>query len=297
MERAFMPLSFAMSLMSGAEFLLWSTLGFIFWSKGLQRRFPAMSVYLILRVGSMPVLLALLYLQAQPTGHQDVYFPLYFYSYWTVFVASAVSLFFVTMEIFRSVLSAFTGLSRLGVVVFRWAALVSVIASLSTVSYSHLNVMIIPNIAIALMRSVSILELCLLGFLCLCINALQLSYRDIAFGLGLGFGLMSANDFLQAAMIVGNSSLVAPMQYVYESVILFTLGIWVTYVWIPERARKPLVMPANSTIYRWNEIASALGHGTKVSVQQPANGFFLTDVERVVEKVLTRNLRGNESKS
>jgi hypothetical protein len=297
MKGPFMPLSFAMSLMSAAEFVLWSALGLIFWRKGLQRRFPAMSLYLGLRVGSMPVLLALLYLQAQPTGHQDVYFPLYFYSYWTVFIASAVSLFFVTLEIFRSVLSAFTGLMRIGVVVFRWVALVSVIASLSTVSYSHVTVMIIPNIAVALMRSVSILELCLLGFLCLCMSALQLSYRDISFGLGLGFGLMSANDFLQAALIVGNSSLIAPMQYVYQSLILLTLGVWVTYVALPEPARRPLVMPANSTIYRWNEIAAALGHGTQVAVQQPANSFFLTDVERVVEKVLTRNLQGNESKT
>ncbi len=292
-----MPLEFMMSLMSVVEFALWATLGFLFWKKDLQRRFPAMNVYLALRVVSMPVLLGLLYLQAQPNGHQDFYFPLYFYAYWAVYVASAVSLFFVTMEIFRSVLSAFTGLMRLGIVVFRWAAVVSVIASLSTVSYSHVTVMIIPNIAIALMRSVSILELCLLGFLCLCMNVLQLSYRDISFGFGLGFGLMSANDFLQAAMIVGNSSLNAPMQYVYQSLILVSLGIWVTYVAVPERARRPVVMPANSTIYRWNEIASALGHGTQVAVQQPANSFFLTDVERVVEKVLTRNLQGNESKS
>ena len=52
------------------------------------------------------------------------------------------------------------------------------------------------------------------------------------------------------------------------------------------------MMPANSTIYRWNEIASALGHtGTQVAVQQPANSFFLTDVEKVVEKVLSRNLK------
>jgi len=32
-------------------------------------------------------------------------------------------------------------------------------------------------------------------------------------------------------------------------------------------------------------------------VQQPANSFFLTDVEMVVEKVLTRNLKGRESES
>jgi len=56
------------------------------------------------------------------------------------------------------------------------------------------------------------------------------------------------------------------------------------------------VMPVNSTIYRWNEIASALGHtGTQVAVQQPAGSFFLTDVEKVVEKVLSRTLKGSES--
>ena len=33
------------------------------------------------------------------------------------------------------------------------------------------------------MRSVSILELCLLAFLCLSMNALRLSVRDMAFGI------------------------------------------------------------------------------------------------------------------
>ncbi len=49
------------------------------------------------------------------------------------------------------------------------------------------------------MRSVSILELCLLAFLCLSMNALRLSARDMAFGIALGFGLMSANDFILAS--------------------------------------------------------------------------------------------------
>jgi hypothetical protein len=65
---------------------------------------------------------------------------------------------------------------------------------------------------------------------------------------------------------------------------------------LPEAVRKPVMMPASSTIFRWNEIASALGHtGTQIAVQQPATSFFLTDVEKVVEKVLTRNLKGRES--
>jgi len=291
-----MPLDFWMSALSVAEFALWATLGFLFWKKGLQKRFPALNVYLILRVGATPVLLGLLFVQAQPWGHQ--YFPFYFYPYWAVYIASAITLFFVTLEVFRSVLSAFAGLMRLGTVVFRWVALVSAVASLGSISYTHPSLSLIPDFALALMRSVSILELCLVAFLCLCINALQLSFKDLAVGLGFGFGLMSANDLIFAAFIPGNSSLTAPLQFAYEGVILAVLATWVVYCAMPESVRKPMVMPANSTIYRWNEIAAALGHGTKVAVQQPANGFFLTDVERVVEKVLTRNpLQGNESKS
>jgi hypothetical protein len=293
-----MPLNFAMSVMSAVEFMLWAVLGFVFWSKGLHRRFPAMSSYLVLRVGSMPVLLTLLYLQAQPTGHQDIYFPMYFYSYWAVYVASAVTLFFVCLEIFRSVLSPFAGLMRLGTVVFRWTTLASLIVSLSSVSFKHLGVLLIPDVALALMRSVSILELCLLAFLCLCMNELRLSARDLSFGIALGFGMMSANDFILASLWSHSTSLTSPLQFFNESLILATLSLWLAYCALPEPAPKPVVLAANSTIYRWNEIAAALGHGTKIAVQQPANSFFLSDVEKVVDKVLTRtNLQGNESKS
>jgi hypothetical protein len=290
-----MPVNFWMSAMSVAEFLLWSTLAFVFWKKGLRKRFPALNLYLLLRMCSMPALLTLLYIQAQPWGHQ--YFKYYFFSSWGVYILSAISLFFVTLEIFRSVLSSFSGLMRLGTIVFRWVALVSAVASLGSVSYTHPSFAILPDFALALMRSVSILELCLLAFLCLCINALQLSFRDLAFGFGLGFGFMSANDLIVSALIPSSSSLNAPLQYAYQIVILLIVGSWAAYCAMPELARKPVVMPASSTIYRWNEIASALGHGTKVAVRQPANGFFLTDVERVVEKVLTRNLQGESSKS
>ncbi len=293
-----MPLNTAMSLMSTGEFLLWAVLGFLFWSKGLHRRFPAMHSYLLLRVGSMPILLGLLFIQAQPLVRQDVFFPMYFYSYWGVYIASAISLFFICIEVFRSVLSSFAGLMKLGTVVFRWATLASLIVSMTTLPFSHRGALIIPDVAYALMRSVSILELCLLAFLCLSMNALHLSGRDKAFGIAVGFGLLSANDFILSSFWSRNTSLTSPLQFLNESLILLTLGVWVVYTALPEPARKPVVLAANSTIYRWNEIAAALGHGTKVAVQQPANSFFLTDVEKVVDKVLTRtSLRGSESKS
>jgi hypothetical protein len=285
-----------MSVMSVAEFGLWAVLGLVFWKKGLYRRFRAMGVYLALRVASMPLLLAAFHLQSQPWGRN--YYVAYFFIYWAVYVASAVLLFFVCIEVFRSALSAFPGLMKVGIVIFRWAILVSVIVTFSSVSFAHRGFLAVPDIAYGFMRSVSVLELCLLAFLCLSMNTLRLSVRNVAFGIALGFGLMSANDFILAALIPRNASMTAPLQFIYESLILASLGIWVAYCALPEPARMPVVMPVNSTIYRWNEIASALGHtGTQVAVQQPANSFFLTDVEKVVEKVLTKNLKKRESES
>jgi len=282
-----------MSLMSVAEFVLWAVLGFLFWKK-LHRRFPAMGAYLALRVASMPPLLFFLYGQSRHWFH-NICFPIYFYLYWAVFIASAVLLFFVCMEVFRSVLSVFPGLMRLGVVIFRWAILASVIVSFSTITFSHRDILLIPSVALGLMRSVSIVELCLLGFLCLGMNALRLSARDMAFGIALGLGVISANDFVQSLVTSTHTSLTAPWQFVYESVILVTLGMWVAYCVLPEPARQPLMVPANSTIFRWNEIATALGHtGTQVAVQ-PAGGFFLTEAENAVEETLTQNLTSRAS--
>lgn len=282
--------------MGGVEFLLSVVVAYFFWNRGLQRKFPVMGSYLALRVVSAPVLFILL--TGDQIFHTLAWYMAYFFVFWTIYIASAVLLFFICIEIFRSALSAFPGLLKFGIVIFRWAALASLIVTFSTISIAHRGVLSIPDVAYALMRSVSILELCLLAFLCLAMNALRLSPRSVAFGIALGFGLMSTNDFVAASLMSHQASLTAPFQFLYESLTLLALGIWVTYCLLPEPVHQPVVMPVNSTIYRWNEIASALGHtGTQVAIQQPANGFFLTDVEKVVEKVLNRNLQNHEMES
>ena len=289
-----------MAVMSAAEFLLVALFAFLFWKRNLQRRFPVMGAYIALRLVASPVLFFLLAMsQRNCNAACSPTWPMtYYLVFWGVYIASATMLFFICIEVFRSALSAFSGLMKFGIVIFRWAVLVSAIVTLSTLSFTHRGILIIPDVANGLMHSVSILELCLLAFLCVCMNALRLSVRDIAFGIALGFGVMAANDFVATTIISNNTGLTAPMQFVYQSLVLLALGVWATYCALPEPARQPVVMPANSTVYRWNEIASALGHtGTQVAVQQPANSFFLTDVEKVVDKVLNRNLKGRESES
>jgi hypothetical protein len=259
-----------------------------------------MGYYLVLRAVATPLLLLLLHEASQP-GSRARYVLLYrAYSidFFVTYLAAAVLLFFICIEVFRSALAPFPGIARLAIVIFRWAALVSAIVSLSSVSYTHSSLHIVGDISYSLMHSVSVLELCLLAFLCLSMNALRLSVRDLGFGIALGFGVMSSGDFILASWSSRIVSLNDPVEFLYESLILLSLATWTTYCLVPEPARRTILIPAGSTIYRWNEIASALGHpGTRVAVQQPANGFFLSDVERVVEKVLTRNMKDRKSET
>ena len=286
--------------MSAAELLLWAALAILFFSKGLHRRFQAMGYYLALRAISTPVLALLLSLLSKPWGRDFHIGQIYYFGFFATYLASTVLLFFICIEVFRSALAAFPGIAKLAIVIFRWAAVVSIIVSLSSISYSHKGISILADVSYGLMHSVSVLELCLLAFLCLSMNALRLTVRDLSFGIALGFGLMSSADFIVVSWIsrVVSPSLNEPVQFVYESLILGTLAIWMVYWILPGPGGGGVGVPASSTIYRWNEIASALGHtGTQVDVQQPANSFFLSDVERVVEKVLARNMKGRESET
>jgi hypothetical protein len=293
-----MSFHLAMSAMSFVEFLLWTSLGLLFWQRGFYHRFPAMAAYLALHIFATPFLIAVLYLQSHSRGGE--YFGVYFFSYWAVYAVSAVLLFFICMEIFRSALASFPGLMKVGIVIFRWAVMVSIIVSLGSVLMAHSSAheTIMAEITVGMMRWVSILALSLLAFLCLSMNALRLPVRDMAFGLALGFGVLSANDFVVASFFSSRVAMSSPLQITYEALVLVSIGIWIAYAALPEPARRPILMPASSAIYRWNEIASALGHtGTQIAVQEPATSFFLTDVENVVEKVLSRNLKERESKT
>src|SRR5437588_8448257 len=113
-----MPLNLAMAVMTGLEFFLWAALAFVFWKKNLHRRFPSMGAYLALHVASSPVM-ALLAILSRTWAR--TFYPAYFYLFYAIYIASAILLFFVCMEVFRSALSAFSGLMKFGLVIFRWS--------------------------------------------------------------------------------------------------------------------------------------------------------------------------------
>lgn len=282
----------AMTALCAVEFLLTASLLVQLWRRNLYSEYKSITAYLLLRTLSMPVLIV--FLEQSLRRPSTFWCSCYFFFSWGVYISSALALFFICMEIFRWVLRPFIGLMKYGSIIFRWLAIVSAVLTLSGVSFH--GYASLPGIAMSLMRSISVLELCLLAFLCVCMNALQLSVRDFAFGSSLSLAFLAANDMVQSMFPVTDTSLTSASEFIYEVAILAGFVMWNIYAAQPQTVRMPVVLSASSPIYRWNEIASALGHtDTKVAVQQPASGFFLSDVEKVVEKVLARNLKNNES--
>ena len=185
-----------------------------------------------------------------------------------------------------------------GIVIFRWAAVASVIVSLASVSYAHKGILIIPEIALGLMRSVSVLELCLLAFLCISMNALQV--------VGARPGFWDCTRFRNA---LGQRLYLGPaVSGIGPSPIRCSLCTRRDPD-SPWRCGFPTSSCQSRSGNRWwfrptrRSIA-----GTRLrrhsAIREPrspsygrASSFFLTDVEKVVDKVLTRNLHESESKS
>jgi len=147
------------------------------------------------------------------------------------------------------------------------------------------------------MRCVGTAELCLLAFLLLSMKAIGLSPRSRPFGIALGLGVMATSDCGQSIATVFQLPLNPGVQFFFEVIYLVSLAVWFAYAVLPEPARKAMTVRADSTIYKWDQIASALGHKAQVALPSTAPSFFLVDVEKVVERAFIRTLKGKESES
>jgi len=223
----------------------------------------------------------------------------FFWGYWATYLISTVLLFLTIQTIFREVMAPLPGLSRLGVLMFRWVVAISAIIALSSsyipteISHRPFNLVLID-----LMRCVSILELCLLAFVTLVAQKVGLSYKSLPFGLALGFGISAASDFVQSAVAYHAQSLFSMTGFVCQAVGVAVLLMWVAYFRNPEPARSSIAAAIAQPLLRWNEVALALSHANEQVAPPPAiaHGTFLTDVENVVDRVLIKNsLKATES--
>ncbi|HTV81762.1 MAG TPA: hypothetical protein VME18_03855 [Acidobacteriaceae bacterium] len=269
--------------------------GIAFFKCGAARRLPALATYFVVRGISVLLLFALLW-NGTPTDPSFRY-TLYFYCYWVTYIACAVILFFVVQEVFVRVMEPVPGLRRLGLLAFRWGSIVTVVVAIgavalpASVAAPHGDRM--GPIALQLARCVSVMEICLLAFLALSIHALGRSFRSRLFGIGMGFGIQSAAELIVSGLLTGSHSALHSSAEVFlqcaTTVVLLT---WTVYFLLPEPQvdRDRVVLAPTSAMARWNSLANGLSQMPQVAAAaQPSTGFFLQDIEGVVERVLAKN--------
>jgi hypothetical protein len=225
----------------------------------LKRQWPdywSLGALLATRLLADSVLVPLLHL----ASHYQPAYRAYFYVYWFSFAVESIISLIVVYSIFRLAMAPLKGLQSLGMLVFRWAAAISVAVSLGSAFTPGLGgTRYIIHAISELQRTQSILTLCLLVFVCFAIRPMGLSYSSRIFGVSLGLGLMATNDLVQVAWFSGKSHINTVNDLINGVVACTTVILWTTYFALPEPKRRVIVLPTTSPFLRWNQISLALG--------------------------------------
>jgi hypothetical protein len=257
---------------------------------GAYKRLPAFAAYLACRLAIVGPLVLLIYGARSHVVEKHFAYSTYYDIYWVGYLVGSGLALLVIQEIFTHLMRPFPGLSRYGLIAFRWVTLTSVLISLAMALYPvTANRRLLIAATSSAMRCMSILELCLLAFIILWMQTLRLSPRSREFGVALGFGLIAAADLFGSAFAFGHSTLASVAVYGSQAVVTLGVAIWMIYFVRPEtEAGFAQIKP--SQIQRWNEIAAALSHSPPQVALTPSPGnLFLQDVEKAVDRVLEKN--------
>ncbi|MFT4112350.1 hypothetical protein [Silvibacterium sp.] len=256
---------------------------------GLKRRYPAVIAYLILRLVSGVGLAVLLHLSPSDAAGSRLQMICCMALFWLSYLAGTVTIVFAVRQIFNELMTPLAGLRRLGRIVFRWVAVVSLLMTGFAVFPLHSGQYRITVLGAQLMKCASILELCLLLFLTLTLHTLGRSVRSRIFGIAMGFSIEALTQLGVAIWLGGHPGGYLLCAAILSSVTLMTVSFWSVYFLFPEHVKVESRLPETSPLMRWNEIATALGHNPAHVAMGQSQAFFLQDVEKVVERVMTKN--------
>ena len=274
------------------EFLLWTAA--FFTALRSKSRITLLSFRVFLAVGALGsfILFGLCYAQQFPNMSEHLSSDTYLGAYWLVYLSRCVALFFVLRSVFLHIMATLPNLRRIGSIVFYWAAITSLVVSAAPVAVDFATAPMnahLTTIVAGISFGLSVMALSLLGFLIMCIRALNQSFRSWTFGICLGCGVMALTDLAASAYAAGGARI-----WPYEAAGIATLaalGIWIAYTLIPEKQEQPKAA-VSSTLAQWNDLAQELGSNAHPQAAVPQNGF-LQNVESVVDRVLAKNSVGS----
>jgi hypothetical protein len=228
-------------------------------AKKQWKNYWSLGAFLAVRGFSSTVCMALIHFHGHPLDKHLAYV-LYFYVYWISFAVESILALIVVYSVFRLAMAPLKGLQQLGMLVFRWAASISVVVALGSAFAPNMSgIKYLVAAFSQLQRTQSILTLCLLVFVCFAILPMGLNYGSRIFGVSLGLGVLATNDMVQTAWLAFHPHMHSANDLVNGVVICVVLLTWTTYFALPEPKRRLIVLPTTSPFLRWNQISQVLG--------------------------------------
>jgi hypothetical protein len=247
---------------SFAELFLCIGILVLMWSRKALSEFPMLAAYLALQVTYGAITIPILFFRKDIGLSKLAAYNIYLYSFWPYCILQAILMVLLVYGIYSMALEPFEPLKKLGAIIFRWIAAISVAVSLGVAIGPHMfGRSQLVNLVGQMQQTASVLTLCLLLFVCFALKPLGLTFGSRAFGASMGLGILATTQLIQSAWFPTESA-----QSVY-SIIYFYSGlggcvafaVWASYFALPEPERRMVLLPTTSPYFFWNKISEALG--------------------------------------
>lgn len=220
----------------------------------------------------------------------------YFDVYWTAAALSAILGFLVIHEVFSYAIRPYAGLRDLGKVLFRWVAMLVILAgSLMAISSSGMDSRYYMAAITDIERAIRLMQCGLLLFIFVCSSYLGITWRNFAAGIALGYGVFASTSLVAYSVRVqfGGSWDARLSTLISVSYSLCVL-IWLGYSLMPEKVMQRV---HNDVVYRpifdrWNQAALVLTApmAPNEAAMMGKDATYLSEIERAVDDIMAQRI-------
>jgi hypothetical protein len=243
------------------EFLLCGIALFFMWKRQALSEFPMLAAFTAIRFANFALDIPLLFFRKYTGVGKFTAFHIYMFTFWPFSILQAIMMVLMVYAIYKMALAPFEPLKKLGTIIFRWIAAISVAVSLGVAIGPHMfGQSQLVNMVAQMEQTASVLTLCLLLFVCIALRPLGLTFASRAFGASLGLGILATTQLVESAWFPTSAALsVYSIIYFYNGLGgCAALLVWVAYFALPEPERRMVLLPTTSPYFFWNKISEAL---------------------------------------
>jgi hypothetical protein len=243
-----------------AEILFLVGLLLLMWNRKAIRDFPMLATFIVCRSISGVIAIAVLFFRAEIGINKTLAYDIYLDSYWPSTIIQAVLMVLLVYGIYSMALAPFEPLKKLGTIIFRWIAAISVAVSVGVALGPHMfSRSQFVNMVGQIQQTASVLTICLLLFVCFALKPLGLTFGSRAFGATMGLGILATTQLIQSAWFSQTSGVYSIVNFYSGLGACAALAVWIVYFAMPEPERSMVLLPTTSPYFFWNKISEALG--------------------------------------